>query len=177
MKTKKFDEYNARKILYSNKNLFKEIDYELKGDMEFEEKNEINCQKICFYRGIPILAIYIIYKFLFIFISCFFHNEVGFYAILKIILLILFFLLLILIKDVKRTINNIYSFRILIYFIHYFDLLLFCKLTKDIDIENPDNPNTKKTEHFFTLSTFINTYLLIIIINYVFSWDIRNAYF
>ena len=108
MKTKKFDEYNARKILYSNKNLFKEIDYELKGDMEFEEKNEINCQKICFYRGIPILAIYIIYKFLFIFISCFFHNEVGFYAILKIILLILFFLLLILI-------NTLYIIKQIIY--------------------------------------------------------------
>ena len=177
MKSKKIDEYNARKILYSNKNLFKENDYELRGDMEFEEKNEINCQKICFYRGIPILAIYIIYKFVFIFISCFFHNDVGYFTILKIICLILFLLLLILIKDVKQTINNINSLRILIYFIHYYDLFLFCKLTKDIDIENPDNQNTKKIEHFFTLSTFINTHLLIIIINYVFSLGYKKCIF
>ena len=177
MKSKKLDEYNARKILYSNKNLFKENDYELRGDMEFEEKNEITCQKICFYRGVPILAVYIIYKFLFIFMSCFFHNDVGYFTILKIICLILFLLLLILIKDVKQTINNIYSLRILIYFIHYFDLFLFCKLTKDIDSENPDNPNTKKVEHFFTLSTFINTYLLIIIINYVFSLGYKKCIF
>ena len=86
MKSKKLDEYNARKILYSNKNLFKENDYELRGDMEFEEKNEITCQKICFYRGVPILAVYIIYKFFFIFISCFFHNDVGYFNILKIVL-------------------------------------------------------------------------------------------
>ena len=118
MKSKKIDEYNARKILYSNKNLFKEIDYELKRDMEFEEKNEINCQKICFYRGIPIVAIYIAYKFIYIFITCFFNNKVGIFNLLKFIVLILFGLLLILIKDVKRTINNIYSLRFL-YFVNY----------------------------------------------------------
>ena len=177
MKAKKIDEYNVRKVLYSNKNLFKEIDYELKSDMEFEEKNEINCQKICFYRGVPILAIYIIYKFLFVFISCFFNNDVGYFRILRIMLLLMFFILLLLIKDVKRTINNIYSFRILIYFIHYFDLFLFCKLTKDVDFEIQENPNTIKFEHFFTLSTFINTYLLIIIINYVFSLGYRKCIF
>ena len=110
MKAKKNDEYNAGKILYSNKNLFKEIDYELKSDMEFEEKNEINCQKICFYRGVPILAIYIIYKFLFVFISCFFNNDVGYFRILRIMLLLMFFILLLLIKDVKRTIFKILKY-------------------------------------------------------------------
>ena len=79
MKPKKIDEYSARKIFYSNKNLFKEIDYELKKDMEFEEKTEINCQKISFFRGIPLVAIYISYKFIYIFFSCFFNNKLGFY--------------------------------------------------------------------------------------------------
>ena len=114
MKAKKIDEYNARKIFYSNKNLFKEIDYELKKDMEFEEKNEANCQKICFFRGIPLVAIYISYKFIYILFSCFFHNKLGFYNVLKILLLIFFGLLLILIKNVKRIINNITSLRILL---------------------------------------------------------------
>ena len=77
MKAKKIDEYNARKIFYSNKNLFKDIDYELKGDMEFEEKNEINCQKVCFYRGIPLLAIYISYKFLYLLISLFSPKKLA----------------------------------------------------------------------------------------------------
>ena len=170
MKSKKIDEYNARKILYSNKNLFKEIDYELKRDMEFEEKNEINCQKICFYRGIPIVAIYIAYKFIYIFITCFFNNKVGIFNLLKFIVLILFGLLLILIKDVKRTINNIYSLRIFIYFVHYFDIFIFCKLSAGSFDFNGDN-----IDHFLSLSTFINCYLLIIMINYVFSLGYKNC--
>ena len=50
MKVKKLNEINSKKSLYPNKNLFKENDYELKKDMEFEEKNELNCQKIFFFR-------------------------------------------------------------------------------------------------------------------------------
>ena len=170
MKAKKIDEYNARKILYSNKNLFKEIDYELKKDMEFEEKNELNCQKICFYRGIPIVAIYISYKFIYLAISCFFNNKLGLFNILKIIVLILFGLLLTLIKDVKRTINNIFSLRIFIYLVHYFDLFLFCKLST-----GNDNFSGNNTDHFLSLSTFVNTYLLIIMINYVFSLGYKKC--
>ena len=170
MKSKKIDEYNARKILYSNKNLFKEIDYELKKDMEFEEKNEINCQKICFYRGIPLVAIYIAYKFIYLSISCFFNNRVGILGLLKFILLILFGLLLILIKDVKRTINNIYSLRIFIYFVHYFDIFIFSKLST-----GNDNFSGENVDHFLSLSTFINSYLLIVIINYVFSLGYKSC--
>ena len=167
MKGKKLDEINARKILYSNKSLFKELDYELKSDMEFDGKNEINCQTICFYRGIPLLAIYIGYKSLFLAISFFFDNKVGIFGLLKFILLMFFSILLILIKDVKRTINNIYSFRIIIYFIHYYDIFIYCKLTKDSDSSNP-NDDAGNIDHFFSLSVFINVYLLIIIINYIF---------
>ena len=170
MKAKKIDEFNARKIYYSNKNLFREIDYELKSDMEFEEKNEINCQKICFYRGIPLLAIYISYKFLYLFISFFFSNKVGFYGLLKLPVLFLFFILLVLIKDVKRTINNIFSLRILIYFIHFSDMFLFCKLSAGTGDNGENN-----IDRFFTLSTYINTYLLIIIVNYVFSLGYKKC--
>ena len=170
MKAKKIDEYNARKIFYSNKNLFKEIDYELKKDMEFEEKNEINCQKICFFRGFPLIAIYISYKFIYIFFSCFFNNKPGFYNVLKILLLLQFGLLLILIKNVKRIINNITSLRILIYFIHYYDIFLFSKLST-----GNDNFNGENVDHFFSLSTFINAYLLIIIVNYVFALGFKHC--
>ena len=168
MKARKLDEYNTRKILYSNKNLFKENDYLLKKDMEFEEKNEINCQKICFYRGIPLIAVYISYKFLYLFISLFFHNSTGVYGLFRIPLLILYMLLFILIKDVKRIISNTSSLRIFIYFLHFFDMFVFCKLIREKD----DNNNI---EYFFTLSTFINTYLLIIIINYVFSLGYKKS--
>ena len=170
MKPKKIDEYSARKIFYSNKNLFKEIDYELKKDMEFEEKTEINCQKISFFRGIPLVAIYISYKFIYIFFSCFFNNKLGFYSVLKIVLLILFALLLIIIKNVKKTINNIISLKILIYFVHYFDISLFCKLST-----GNDNFSGNNADHFLSLSTFMNTYLLIIIINYVFALGYKQC--
>ena len=168
MKAKKLDEFSARKILYSNKNLFKELDYELKSDMEFEEKNEINCQTICFYRGMPIIAIYIAYKFLYLFISFFFDVKLGFYGLLKIPALILFFLLFILIKDVKRTINNIFSLRIFICVVHYFDIFLFCKLTTESQVSIPGDINGINIDHFFTLSTYINTYLLIILFLWLF---------
>ena len=170
MKPKKIDEYSARKIFYSNKNLFKEIDYELKKDMEFEEKTEINCQKISFFRGIPLVAIYISYKFIYIFFSCFFNNKLGFYSVLKIVLLILFALLLIIIKNVKKTINNIISLKILIYFVHYFDISLFCKLST-----GNDNFSGNNADHFLSLSTFMNTYLLIILINYVFALGYKQC--
>ena len=175
MKAKKLDEFSARKILYSNKNLFKELDYELKSDMEFEEKNEINCQTIGFYRGMPIIAIYIAYKFLYLFVSFFFDVKLGFYGLLKIPALILFFLLFILIKDVKRTINNIFSLRIFICVVHYFDIFLFCKLTTESQVSIPGDINGINIDHFFTLSTYINTYLLIIIVNYIFTLGYKRC--
>ena len=166
MKAKKLNEFNAKKILYSNKNLFKEADYELKKDMEFEEKNEINCQKIFFFRGISIIAIYDVYKFIFILLSLFHFNKSGQYGLLRIPLLILSILLFILFKDVKRIINNTTSLRIFIYLIHLFDVFLFLKSIPDEDaIEFNDN---EKLNCFFSLSMFINCYLFLIIINYVF---------
>ena len=46
MKAKKIADINKKKQIYSNINLFKDIDYEMKKDLEFEEKNELNCQRI-----------------------------------------------------------------------------------------------------------------------------------
>ena len=56
--SEKINEFQPKKQLYPNKNLFKDTDYELKRDMEFEDKNELNCQKILFFRGISILILY-----------------------------------------------------------------------------------------------------------------------
>ena len=167
MKAKKIDEFNLKKILYSNKNLFKETDYELKKDMEFEEKNELNCQKIFFFRGISIIAMYNIYKFIFIILSLFQPNSSAKYVILRIPMLILSSLLFIMFKDVKRIINNTASLRLFVFVIHSFDIFLFCRSISDEDEQDITN-NPEKINRFFSLSMFINCYLFIIILNYVF---------
>ena len=167
MKAKKIDQFSSKKILYPNKNLFKETDYELKKDMEFEEKNELNCQKIFFFRGISIISIYNIYKFIYIILSLFHFNKSKQYMILRAPLLILSALLFIMFKDVKRIINNNNSLRLIIFLIHSFDIFLFCKSIPDDD--DPDIANNpEKINCFFSLSLFINCYLFLIIINYVF---------
>ena len=167
MKARKINEFSAKKILYPNKNLFKETDYELKKDMEFEEKNELNCQKIFFFRGISIIAIYNVYKFIFQILSLFHFNKSGQYSLLRIPILILSTLLFIMFKDVKRIINNTTSLRLLIFLIHLFDLFLFCKSIPDED-EDKLNNNNVELNCFFSLSMYINCYLFLIIINYVF---------
>ncbi len=166
MKAKKINEINSKKQLYPNKNLFKDTDYELKKDMEFEEKNESNCQKIFFFRGIAIIMIYNMYKFIFVIFNLFHFTEAKRYNFFRIPLLILSILLFIMFKDVKRIINNATSLRYLIFMIHSFDIFLFCKSIPDDD--DPELNNSEKLNYFFTLSTFINSYLLIIILNYVF---------
>ena len=167
MKPKKINEFNTKKVLYSNKNLFKETDYELKKDMEFEEKNELNCQKIFFFRGISILALYNIYKFIFIILSIFHFNKSGQYSLLRIPLLILSSILFVMFKDVKRIINNTTSLRLFIYVIHLFDVFLYCKSIPDDD-ETELNDNGMRVNCFFSLSMYINCYLFVIITNYVF---------
>ena len=102
--------------------------------------------------------------------SLFFTKKVGFTGILRLPVLFLFFILLVLIKDVKRTINNISSLRILIYFIHFSDIFLFCKLSAVKEDTGETN-----IDRFFTLSTYINTYLLIIIVNYVFTLGYKKC--
>ena len=155
MKTKKIDEFTTKKILYSNKNLFKETDYELKKDMEFEEKNELNCQKIFFFRGISILALYNIYKFIFLILSIFHFKNSPQYSIFRIPLLFLSSILFVMFKDVKRIINNTTSLRLFIYMIHLFDVFLFCKSIPDDDETNLSD-NTQKVNCFFSLSLYIN---------------------
>ena len=167
MKAKKIDEFTTKKILYSNKNLFKETDYELKKDMEFEEKNELNCQTIFFFRGISILALYNIYKFIFLILSIFHFKNSPQYSIFRIPLLFLSSILFVMFKDVKRIINNTTSLRLFIYMIHLFDVFLFCKSIPDDDETNLSD-NTQKVNCFFSLSLYINCYLFIIITNYVF---------
>ena len=168
MKAKKINEFNAKKIFYSNKNLFKEADYELKKDMEFEEKNELNCQKIFFFRGIAIMGIYNIYKFLYLILSLFHFYGATKYNLLRIPLLLLSSLLFIMFKDVKRIINNTTSLRILVFIIHTFDLFLFCKSIPDDD--EPDENNSEKINYFLSLAMYIYSYLVIIIMNYIMNF-------
>ena len=173
MKAKKINEFQTKKQLYPNKNLFKDTDYELKKDMEFEDKNEINCQKILFFRGISIIILYVIYKFIFL-LYCLYHfNETMQYNFFRIPLLILIILLFIIFKDVKRIINNTTSLRYLIFMIHSFDLFLFCKSIPDDDL--PDLNNIDEINCFFTLSMFINSYIIIIILNYVFLLGYKKS--
>ena len=167
MKVKKLNEINSKKSLYPNKNLFKENDYELKKDMEFEEKNELNCQKIFFFRGIPIIAMFNIYKLIFGFLALLDFKNNGPYKLLRLPLLLISILLFLLFKDVKRIINNTTSLRLIIYAIHLYDVFLFCKSMPDED--DPEiNNESSKLNYFFSLPMFINCYLLLIIINYVF---------
>ena len=167
MKLKKLNEINSKKALYPNKNLFKETDYELKKDMEFEEKNELNCQKIFFFRGISIIIIYNIYQFIFNCLNLLNFKNGGPYNLLRIPLIIINFLFLMLFKDVKRIINNTTSLRLIIYIIHLYDIFIFCKTIPDEDA--PDmSDGSQKINYFFSLTIFINCYLLLIITNYVF---------
>ena len=166
MKAKKINEFNTKKVLYSNKNLFKDSDYELKKDMEFEEKNELNCQKIFFFRGIAIMGIYNIYKFIYVLLCLFHFNDIRKYNLFRVPLLILSSLLFIIFKDVKRIINNTTSLRLLVFIIHSFDVFLFCKSIPDEDEQEINN--SEKINYFFSLSMFINSYFLLIIINYIF---------
>ena len=166
MKAKKINEFNSKKMLYPNKNLFKDTDYELKKDMEFEEKNELNCQKIFFFRGIALIAIYNIYKFIYLILSLFLFIGASKYNLLRIPLLFLCLLFFIVFKDVKRIINNSTSLRILIFIMHSFDLFLFCKCIPDDD--DPEENNSEKINYFLSLSMFINSYVVIIIMNYTF---------
>ena len=154
MKAKKINELQNKKQLYPNKNLFKDTDYELKKDMEFEDKNELNCQKILFFRGISIIVLYDIYKFIFLLYSLYHFNETMKYNFFRIPLLILSLLLFIIFKDVKRIINNTTSLRYLIFMIHSFDVFLFCKSIPDDDV--PDLNNIDEINCFFSLSMFIN---------------------
>ena len=166
MKAKKINEFNTKKVLYSNKNLFKDSDYELKKDMEFEEKNELNCQKIFFFRGIAIMGIYNIYKFIYLLLCLFHFNDIRKYNLFRVPLLILSSLLFIIFKDVKRIINNTTSLRLLVFIIHSFDVFLFCKSIPDEDEQEINN--SEKINYFFSLSMYINSYFLLIIINYIF---------
>ena len=59
---KKFSQ-DSDKFIRPNKNIFTENSYELKKDMTFQEKNELNCQKIFFVRGIKILKAFNFYTF------------------------------------------------------------------------------------------------------------------
>ena len=166
MKAKKINEFKTKKQLYSNKNLFKETDYELKKDMEFEEKNELNCQKILFFRGISIMMIYVIYKFIFVLYSLFHFNDTMHYNFFRIPLLIINILLFILFKDVKRIINNTTSIGYLVFLIHLFDVFLFCKSIPDDDVQELNSSD--KLNCFFSLSMFVNSYFTLIIVNYIF---------
>ena len=167
MKLRKLSEINSKKILYPNKNLFKENEYELRRDMEFEEKNEVNCQKIFFFRGIAIIGIYNIYRAIFNILSLFNFKNGGPYNLLRIPLLFVNFLFFMLFKDIKRIINNTFSLMITLLVIHLCDIFIFCKTIPDDD--DPElNTDTQKINYFFSLTMFINCYLLLIIINYVF---------
>ena len=166
MKPKKINEFNFKKILYSNKNLFKENEYELRKDMEFEEKNELNCQRIFFFRGIAILGIYNIYKFIYIILSLFRFSK-NQYIIFRFPVLFPSILLFIIFKDVKRIINNTASLRLFVFLLHSFDIFIFCKSIPDDDDPDLGN-NPEKINYFFTLPLFINCYLFIIISNYIF---------
>ena len=159
MRSKKIKEIELEKNMYPNKNFYKDNEYELKKDLEFDEKNEINCQKLFFFRGIPIFAIYNIYKFIYILLSFFKYEQYSYYNFFRIPIVLLCILLFILFKDVKIIINNTLSLRIFIFCIHLFDVHLFCKSLSE---------DGSGINYFFSLPFFINSYLLLIFMNFIF---------
>ena len=112
------------------------------------------------------MGIYNVYKFIYVLLCLFHFNESRKYNLFRVPLLILSSLLFIIFKDVKRIINNTTSLRLLVFIIHSFDVFLFCKSIPDEDDQEINN--SEKINYFFSLSMFINSYFLLIIINYVF---------
>ena len=162
---KKFSQ-DSDKFIRPNKNIFTENSYELKKDMTFQEKNELNCQKIFFVRGIKILKAFNFYTFTLNIINVFRFDEFGIYCLVRIPAILINILLFMLLNNYRKIVNNGNALRIIFLMLRVLNIFSFCKSLPDEDDpeENPDQIN-----YFFTLTVFYNGYFSAISLNFIFA--------
>ena len=154
------------KCIRPNKNIFTENSYELKKDMTFQEKYELNCQKIFFVRGIKILKAFNFYMFISNLINLFRFDEYGIYCFIRIPGILINILLFLLLNNYKKIVNNGNALRMVFLILGILNIFTFCKSIPDEDdpVKNPNQIN-----YFFTLTVFYNGYFFAITLNFIFA--------
>ena len=148
-----------------NMNIFqKENDYLMKKSLAFNDIEEKNCKTSHFIRNINLIKSVNLFIIIYNVIHLIFNKYNFLIALIRIIVTILAYFAILLLENISKIITNIFSIRMLVFFIDSIDLLLFCF----------DN-NYKNEYEFFSMKIFHNAYLMTIIHNFCFCLNLTES--
>ena len=148
-----------------NMNIFqKENDYLMKKNLSFNDIEEKNCKTSHFIRNINLIKSVNLFIIIYNVIHLIFNKYNFLIALIRIIVTILAYFAILLLENISKIITNIFSIRMLVFFIDSIDLLLFCL----------DNNYINENE-FFSMKIFHNAYLMTIIHNFCFCLNLTES--